>query len=128
MLTGTVWVALATQLLMLALFYFSTQRRLHMVVMISLMIFDLCMPFYLYATHDWKKQLIDHGDITSFGAWTHFGLVLTLYMLYAFQIVAARGILRDTSDARATHHGQGVAILVVRFLVIISGVLLTEPM
>lgn len=126
-MTGVIWTAFASYLLMLIAFYWAKWRVLHVPVMISLILFDLGMPFYLYATRDWYKRLIEQGDIASFGVWMHLGLVVTLYGLHAFQIASARGVLRGDAMARVTHHGQGKAILVVRGLVILTGAILAEP-
>ena len=125
-MTGVIWVALASYLLMLLAFRWSARRMLHVPVMVSLILFDLGMPFYLYATRDWYKRLIEQGDITSFGVWMHLGLVVTLYGLHAFQIASVRGVLRGDAEARTEHHGQGKAILVVRGLVILTGAILAE--
>lgn len=125
-MTGVVWTAFASYLLMLIAFHWSARRSLHIPVMVSLMLFDLAMPFYLYATRDWYKRLIEQGDIASFGVWMHLGLVLTLYALHAYQVSSVRGVLRGDTEARANHHGQGKAILVVRGLVILTGAMLAE--
>ncbi len=125
-MTGVVWVALASYPLMLVAYRWSKQRLLHVPVMVSLMLFDLGIPFYLYATRDWYKRLIEQGDIASFGVWMHLGLVLTLYALYVFQLLSVRGVLSGDAEARTNHHGQGKAILVVRGLVILTGAILAE--
>ena len=63
----------------------------------------------------------------------HFILPLALYILYIFQILAARKLLQSDADteaysgARIDHRGQGKAILVVRALTIFTGALLIEP-
>lgn len=126
MMTGVVWVALASYLLMCAAYLRPQLRYFHMPVMISCVLFDVGMPFYLYATRDWYKRLIEEGDITSFGIWMHLGLVLTLYALYAVQVRSVPGIMRGDATARAEHHGQGKAILIVRALVLLMGALLAE--
>jgi hypothetical protein len=125
-MTGVVWMAFASYLLMLFAFRWSARRVVHVPVMVSLMLFDLGMPFYLYATRDWYKRLIEQGDISSFGVWMHLGLVLTLYALHVFQVASVRGVLRGDAEARTNHHGQGKAILVVRGLVILTGAILAE--
>lgn len=126
-MTGVIWAALASYLLMLLAYRWSAQRALHIPAMVALILFDLGMPFYLYATRDWYKRLIEQGDIASFGIWMHLGLVLTLYALYVFQLRSVRGVLRGDAEARTEHHGQGKAILVVRGLVILTGAILAEP-
>jgi len=125
-MTGVVWMALASYLVMLIAFRWSARRVLHVPVMVSLILFDLGMPFYLYATRDWYKRLIEQGDIASFGVWMHLGLVLTLYALHVFQVSSVRAMVRGDAEARTNHHGQGKAILVVRGLVILTGAILAE--
>jgi hypothetical protein len=122
-----VLVVIATYLLMLASFKFAPKRLFHIPVMSSIIIFDLCVPFYLYATRDWKTRLIESGDILSFGVWMHFGLIITLYVLYIVQVQSARKLLKGEQDVRSDHRGQGIAILFVRALVIITGMMLIEP-
>jgi hypothetical protein len=126
MMTEAVWAALATYFVMLIAFWQSRRRAVHMPLMAGLILFDLCMPFYLYATRDWYKRLIEHGDITSFGVWMHLGLVLTLYVLYAFQVLSVRGVLAGHTEARDAHRGQAKALLLVRGLVVLTGALLAE--
>ncbi len=126
MMTEAVWAALALYFVMLFAFWQYRRRVVHMPLMATLILFDLCMPFYLYATRDWYKRLIEHGDITSFGVWMHLGLVLTLYMLYVFQVLSVRGILRGDVEARTAHRGQAKALLLVRGLVVLTGALLAE--
>jgi hypothetical protein len=126
MMTEVVWAALISYVVMLLAFRLAHRRAVHMPVMAALLLFDLGVPFYLYATRDWYKRLIEHGDITSFGVWMHLGLVLTLYTLYLFQVLSVRGVLRGDTLARSHHGGQGKAILLVRGLVIFTGALLAE--
>lgn len=126
MMTGVVWAALASYLLMCAAYLRPRQRAFHVPVMISCILFDAGMPFYLYATRDWYKRLIEEGDITSFGIWMHLGLVLTLYALYVVQVRSVRAMLGGDATARSEHHSQGKAILAVRGLVLLMGGLLAE--
>ncbi|NOX42773.1 MAG: hypothetical protein GXP19_03440 [Gammaproteobacteria bacterium] len=104
--------------------------------MISIIVFDLCVPFYLFFNRDWEARLIDSGDILSFSVWMHFGFVLTLYILYAFQIHSVVKMLKrnvgveaaeDAKDAKEDHRGQGKAILILRALVILTGTILIDP-
>jgi heme exporter protein D len=101
--------------------------------MVFIMLFDLAVPVYLFLRRDWYTRLFEHGDIASFLVWMHFILPLALYILYVFQILAARKILRGEADAdeyregRSDHRGQAKAILVVRALTIFTGMLLIEP-
>ncbi|WP_455222007.1 hypothetical protein [Kaarinaea lacus] len=127
MLADTVIAASITYLVMLAAVYWHRIRLLHITVMASVMIFDLLMPFYLYANRDWKTRLIDHGDIFSFLVWTHFGLLIALFVLYAIQIFAGRRLLSGDMSARGEHKNVAKGILLVRAPVIFSGALLVQP-
>ena len=124
MINGFVIVAITTYVVMLIAFFSARFRPFHMPVMVSVMLFDLCVPFYLFLTRDWKARLIDSGDIMSFGVWMHFGLVLSLYFIYIVQIQSAHQLLRGSIEAKGAHSGQGKAILLVRALVIVTGAML----
>ena len=126
MIAGTVIFVSITYLIMVAA-YFHHYRRLHITVMASIMLTDFFFPVYLYLTHDWGKRLIDHEEIFSFLIWMHFILLITLYILYVFQIQAGRKILQGDEQARADHKGQAKGILIAKALVIITGALLVEP-
>lgn len=130
-MAGPFYAALATYVLMLIAFRWHGRRGFHMTVMIAIMVFDLGMPFYLVSTRDWYTRLIEHGDIMSFGVWTHFGLLVALFVLYAIQVHTAVRLLKASADEEATiraeHRGQGKGILLVRALVIITGAMLAEP-
>jgi len=123
--------AYVTYLIMLAAFFLSHIRRIHVPVMISIMVFDLCVPFYLFFNRDWKANLIDSGDILAFSVWMHFGMVLTLYILYAFQINSAlnifKGVAGDGVNVKQDHRSQGIAILILRALVILTGTIVIDP-
>ena len=123
---GTVLFAAATYLIMVAAFYLSKVRRLHMVVMAVIIAIDSGFPIYLMLTHDWWKRLIIDGEILSFMLWMHLILVLTLYMFYGLQISAARGVLRGERKGREDHHRQALGILIVRALVIITGAMFAK--
>ena len=129
LLAETVIAASITYVIMLLAFYYHRMRKFHVPVMISVVIFDISMPFYLYSTRDWKLQLIEQGDILSFGVWTHFGLLIALFVLYAIQITAGRAILAGKGDesVRTEHRNVGKSILIVRALVILSGAMLINP-
>ncbi len=127
MIPGTVLFASTTFAIMLATFFLSRVRRLHIVVMSSIMVIDLFFPVYLYMTRDWHKKLIEHGEIFSFLMWMHFILVITLYVLYVVQIQTARRILGGDDQMRRDHRAQGIGILITRGLVIFTGALLAEP-
>jgi hypothetical protein len=127
MLAETVIAASITYLIMVAAVYWHRIRRLHVSIMVAVMIFDLLMPFYLYANRDWKTRLIDHGDILSFLVWTHFGLLIALFTLYGIQIMAGRKLLAGDNTARDEHKNVAKGILLTRALVILSGALLYHP-
>lgn len=127
MMAETVWVAAGTYLIMLAAFYLSRYRWVHIPIMVGVMLFDLAMPFYLYLTGDWYRRLIEHEEIFSFLIWMHVGLVFTLYALYFLQIQAARKIFRGDAEGRADHRSQAKAVLLVRGLVLLTAALLVEP-
>lgn len=135
-MTGPIIAAFLTYLLMLAAFKWRHLRRFHMSVMVFIICFDVAMPFYLVATRDWKTRLIDNGDILSFGVWMHFGLLVTLYVLYVIQVQTALKMLRAPKQEmsaeslqviRKEHRAQGVGILLARALVIVTGAILADP-
>lgn len=126
-LVETVIAAFITYIIMVVAFFYHKKRKFHVSVMVGIMIFDLLMPFYLYSTRDWKTRLIDEGDILSFGVWTHFGLIIALFVLYALQIFLGRAILATGNKAsRAEHKSVAKGILVARALVIITGAMLVQ--
>ena len=134
-MAGPFYLASLTFLLMLLAMYWHRRRRFHISVMVSVMLFDVAMPFYLVATRDWKTRLIDDGDILSFGVWMHFGLIITLYVLYVIQVQTALKILRpgkqavdvdELESAHRDHRAQGLGILMARALVIITGAILAD--
>jgi len=136
-MTGPIIAAILTYLLMLVAYKWHHLRRFHMSVMIFIICFDVAMPFYLVATRDWKTRLIDNGDILSFGVWMHFGLIITLYVLYAIQVQTVLKMLRspkqdadpeEQTAARRDHRSQGMGILLARGLVIATGTILADPM
>jgi len=128
MINGFVIVAILTYLLMLAAFFVPHMRRIHVPVMTGIMIFDVSVPFYLYLNRDWNARLIESGDILSIAVWMHFGLVITLYVIYVLQILAAKKLLKSAEDEiRPEHRGLGIAILIVRALVIFTGAMLIDP-
>jgi len=135
-MTGPILFALLTYLLMLGAFFWHRMRRFHISVMMAIIAFDVAMPFYLVSTRDWKTRLIDDGDILSFGVWMHFGLLVTLYVLYVIQVQTALKMLRapkQEMDAesreviRKEHRAQGLGILLARGLVIATGAILADP-
>ena len=89
--------------------------------MLAAILFDLAMPIFLVTHRNWWHRLIDQEDIFSFGVWMHFGLLITMYALEAAQVYSANKILQGDPSARAIHHSQGRALLMVRALVIATG-------
>src|SRR3990172_78312 len=126
MTAGTVLAAFAIYVLMLIAFRFAHRRVLHISVMVGAMLFDIGMPFDLYMNKDWHRRLIQEGELTSYLLWTHFVLLLTLYILYVLQIQAGRKLLAGEQGVRAEHRAQGKAILLVRACVIATGALLVQ--
>jgi hypothetical protein len=127
MFAATVLAASLSYLLMLAAYFLPRHRFFHIPAMVSVILFDVGMPFYLYTHRNWWHRLIEQQDITSFLVWMHFGLIITLYALYAAQIHTARKMLKGDRDARRDHHAQGKAVLVARGLVILTGAILVSP-
>lgn len=129
-MTGAIIFAAATCLLQGAAFYLARIRRFHLTVMISLLIFDLVFPIYLFMTRDWYNQLIVQGDILTFGVWIHLMLVITLYVLYVVQVQVARAMVYGNVDSEAKkelkkeHRAQGIGILIVRPMMVFTGALL----
>ena len=135
-MAGPFYVASITFLLMIVAMRLHQHRRFHITVMASVIMFDLAMPFYLVMTRDWGTRLIDHGDILSFGVWMHFGLIVTLYVLYVIQVQTALKLLRSSkqgdggetlADLYRDHRAQGKGILLARALVIVTGAVLADP-
>jgi len=126
MVAETVIAATLTYPIMVVGYILHEKRKIHIPIMISMMVFDFLMPFYLYSTRDWKTRLIDDGDILSFMVWTHFGLLIALFVLYGLQIAAGRRLLKGDSTVRAEHRSLAKGILLVRALVIASGALLVQ--
>jgi hypothetical protein len=127
MLPATTIAAFFSYLLMLAAYFLPRRRWFHMPAMSSIILFDLGMPIYLYTHRNWWHRLIEQGDLFSFLVWMHFGLLITMYVLYGAQILTAAKILKGIDGARAMHHLQGKALLTVRGLVILTGAILAEP-
>ncbi len=124
---GTVWCALATYMLMLVAFRYAKHRAFHVPVMIFIILFDVCMPFYLYLNKDWHRRLIVEGELlTSLVLWAHVILLIMLYVLYIVQVRTAIRLLRGDSSVRASHREQALGVLMVRGVVIMTGALLVE--
>ncbi len=135
-MAGPFYVAGLTLLLMMAAMYWHRHRRFHITVMVSIMVFDVCMPFYLMATRDWIKFLFIDGDILSFAVWMHFGLIVTLFVLYVIQVQTGLAIWRSSKQAvdmkvletlRSEHRAQGIGIFLARSMVIATGAMLAIP-
>lgn len=108
-------------------FYLHKRRAWHITLMSSVMLFDLLFPVWLYLTHDWKRRLIDDGELLSFLIWTHFFLIMTLYSLYVLQVLAGRQLDDGLREARESHRLQSRGIFAVRIFVFLSGALLIAP-
>jgi len=135
-MSGPFILASLTYLLMLVAFKWHRLRRFHVSVMVFIICFDVSMPFYLVSTRDWTTRLIHDGDILSFGVWMHFGLIVTLYVLYVIQVQTALKMLRASTQTvdetvleaiHKEHRAQGVGILLARALVIVTGGILADP-
>jgi len=126
-LPGTVIAALLTYALMWAAFYWRRHRKFHVAGMVTVMLFDLSMPFYLVTHRDWYERLVTGGEILNFLIWMHLGLVITLYALYVMQIRAGLALLKGVEEAKDGHRTQGYGVLVTRGMVIFTGAILYEP-
>lgn len=127
MLTAsTVWAALMVHACMLLAFRYAKKRSFHVITMISVILFDLSMPVYLYLYKGWYRRLIEEGEIASFLVWTHLMMLAMMYVLYVMQIKTALRMLRADNSVRMDHRTQGKVVLLVRTLVIITGALLVE--
>ena len=127
MISGVLIFAAVTYLLMLAAFKYSHIRSFHVPVMAIIIMMDMLIPFYLVFTKDWYQRLIVEEEIFSFMIWSHVIVVLALYGLYILQIQAGRKLLKDRNASHQEHRAQGIGILLVRGLVIISASMLIEP-
>jgi len=107
--------------------YLRKQHFVHIPLMITVMVFDVLFPIWLYLTHDWKVRLIDQGELFSFLIWTHLFLILTLYSLYVLQIQAGKQLLAKQKAARQNHRVQSKGIVAVRVFVFLTGALLIAP-
>lgn len=127
---GPFYLASLTFLLMLVAIYWHRAHRFHIPVMFAVILFDIGMPIYLMMTRDWGKRLLTDGDIMSFGVWMHFGVIISLFVLYAIQVSAGLKLLKtgtDTDDSRREHRMLAKGILLARALVITTGAMLSEP-
>lgn len=122
----TTLAAIITFILMIIAFKLSHIRKFHISVMVGCMIFDLLMPIYLYINRDWYGRLIEGGEIFNFLIWMHFGLVITVFIMYYMQISAGRKMLAGVSSIREEHSSLGKGLLLSRGLMIFTGALLYE--
>ncbi|HXH65143.1 MAG TPA: hypothetical protein VNH42_06525 [Mariprofundaceae bacterium] len=113
-----------TYLLMVLAWRFHRPRVWHVTIMAVCMLYDLCVPFYLFFARHWMHLLFDKGEILDFLVWMHVGLDILLFVIYALQIRAGLQLWRGVPGVRETHRQQGNVIIVVRFLVLLSGALL----
>ncbi len=127
MLLITTLAAVFSYLLMLAAYFLPRQRFFHIPAMLAIVVFDVALPVYLYLHREWWHRLIDQQEIFSSLVWMHFLLFITMYALDAAQIHTARKMLKGDLAARADHHSQAKALLIVRGLVILSGAILANP-
>jgi len=113
-----------TYVLMLLSWRFHRPRIVHVGVMALCMVYDLCVPFYLYFAKNWPHLLFEKGEILDFLVWMHVGLDIMLFVVYWLQISAGLKVWRGVPGMRETHRQQGNVIIVVRLLVLLSGALL----
>jgi len=123
----SVILVLGSFLVMALAFYVRRRHGWHIALMGGVMLFDMLFPLWLYLTHDWKRRLIDNGELFSFLVWTHLFLILTLYSLYVLQVLAGRQMYAGVHAARESHRVQSRGILFVRMFVFLSGALLIAP-
>ena len=108
-------------------YYLRRRHRWHIALMGSVMLFDVLFPVWLYMTHDWKRRLIDDGELFSFLVWTHLFLILTLYSLYVLQTLAGRQLLSGDKAGRESHRVQRRGIAVIRTFVFLTGAFVIDP-
>jgi len=116
--------SILTYILMLVGWRFPRPRIWHVGVMAICMVYDVCVPFYLYFARNWPHILIDKGEILDFLVWMHVGLDILLFTLYFMQIREGIRLWKGDMDVRTLHRQQAKVILWVRLLVVLSGVLL----
>jgi len=121
----TTIVATISFVLMLIAYKLSRIRKFHISVMVSCMVIDVSMPFYLYLNRDWYGRLIEGGEILNFLIWMHIGLVITVYTLYVMQVTEGKKLLKGIGNLE-NHRGQAKGIILARGLMIFTGALLFE--
>ncbi len=123
---GTFLAAGASYALMLIAYRLNRIRYFHVPAMISVMVFDVLFPFYLYSHRHWWHRLIEQQEIFSSLVWMHAGILLVLYALYFAQIYTAIRIMKGGNESRASHRSQGKVVLVVKLFAILTGMLLAH--
>jgi len=123
----TVALVLCSFAVMVLAYVLRKHRGWHIGLMSCVILFDMAFPFYLYMTHDWKRRLIDEGELFSFLIWTHLFLILTLYSLYVLQVIAGHQLYAGRKEARVGHRVQSRGIFAVRVFVFLTGALLIAP-
>jgi len=121
----TTMAATFSFILMLIAYKLSHIRKFHISVMVSCIVVDVAMPFYLYFNRDWYGRLIDGGEILNFLLWMHIGLVITVYTLYVMQVIEGKKLLKGIGN-RENHHAQAKGLILARALMIFCGALLYE--
>jgi uncharacterized membrane protein YozB (DUF420 family) len=116
--------SILTYILMLIAWRFFRPRAWHVSVMVICMLFDLCVPFYLYFARNWPHILIEKGEIMDYLVWMHVGLDILLFTLYFMQIKEGIQLWKGKNEVRDVHRQQAKVILAVRILVVLSGMLL----
>ena len=127
MIPVTILAAAASYALMVVAFYLHRFRPFHIAVMVSCMLFDIGMPFYLYMHRPWYKRLVEGGEILSFLVWMHVALLITLYFMYVVQVTTGLRLVRHDENPRDAHRAQAKAIIWIRALVVLSGAMLYVP-
>ncbi len=110
-----------SMLVMLVAFWWPRPRIWHVSVMAACMLYDFCIPFYLYNARNWPHLLIDKGEILDYLVWMHVFFDILLFVLYVMQIRAGIRLWQGSREERIPHAQQAKLILAVRILVIISG-------
>ncbi|MDX8392933.1 MAG: hypothetical protein R8K53_10290 [Mariprofundaceae bacterium] len=108
-------------------FYLRRRHAWHIALMGSVILFDMTFPVWLYLTHDWKRRLIDEGELFSSLIWMHLFLIITLFSLYVLQALAGHQLYAGRREAREEHRVQSRGIFVVRIFVFLTGALLIAP-
>ncbi len=114
-------VSSLSMLIMLVAYWWPRPRIWHVSVMGVCMLYDLCIPFYLYGARNWPHILIDKGEILDYLVWMHVFFDILLFVLYVMQIRAGISLWQGSRESRTPHAQQAKMILAVRILVILTG-------